>query len=201
MILRPAARFLLATVLTMIFGMTGCVRTRPVTFYTLSPLPPGQLSVAGNDFTDIRVGIGPVRFSKLIDRPQIVTRTTPNRVDLADFHRWGGDLGEDFLIVLTNDIRQLCGSGLFLRHPWPQEFSPRYRVEFDVHQFDGALGGTVVLNVTWLIRTPDGGDLEVNHAFIEEKTSGDDYVSLVEAESRALEKLSRLVVEALANER
>mgnify|MGYP001144213536 CR=1 FL=1 len=133
----------LTVLLIAIVGMIGCVRTRPVTYYTLSPQPAGQLSPAGKDFTGIRIGIGPVRFSKLIDRPQIVSRTTPNKVALAEFHRWGGDLSEDFLLVMTNNIRQLCGSGLFLRHPWPQEFAPRYRVEFDVHQFDGALGGTV----------------------------------------------------------
>jgi hypothetical protein len=196
--MRPAYRVFIVLLLLIGLGLIGCGRTRPVNYYTLSPEPAGRLTPAGKDFGDMRIGIGPVRFSKLIDRPQIVTRMTPNRVDLAEFHRWGGDLNEDFLIVMTNNIRQLCGSGLFLRHPWPQEFSPRYRIEFDVHQFDGALGGTVVLNVTWMIRTAGGDGLAVNNAVIEEKTTGGDYADLVEAENRALEKLSRMVVEALS---
>ncbi|MCB1821939.1 MAG: membrane integrity-associated transporter subunit PqiC, partial [Candidatus Competibacteraceae bacterium] len=80
-----------------LFMLAGCGSTPPTAFYTLSPLsaslPTAQTSASRSDVT---IGVGPVTVPEFLDRPQIVTRTTANRLDVDEFHRWGGSLQEDF---------------------------------------------------------------------------------------------------------
>ena len=88
-----------ALILLMVVAVFGCKgSTPPITFYTLTPIPATQ--DAGGDQTilkDVLIGIGPLKFPKILDRPQIVTRPAPGRLSLAEFQRWGGFLRDDFL--------------------------------------------------------------------------------------------------------
>jgi len=152
-----------------------------------------------NHQEDILIGIGPARFPKLIDRPQIVTRTAANKVDLAEFHRWGGALNQEFLSVMADNLNLLTGSRQILVYPWSGAFAPTWLVEFDVHQFDGTLGGSVLLNLTWTVRK-EGGDPEnivVNKSVISQPVIGNGYDALVKAQSKAIETLSQAIVKEI----
>jgi len=73
-----------------------------------------------------------------------------------------------------------------------------YRVELDIQRFDGNLGGDVSLDGWWRLlggtERPCSGQ---SGRAISESAGGGDYESLVLAESRTLEKLSREVAEAI----
>ena len=191
-----------ALILLMVVAVFGCKgSTPPITFYTLTPIP--AIQDAGNDQTilkDVLIGIGPVKFPKILDRPQIVTRPAPGRLNLAEFQRWGGFLRDDFLSVMAENITTLLGTDQVVIYPWPGGLNPKYRIEFDVHQFDGKIGDSVVLSVSWILKTPDQtNNTHLKRSTIVQPVSGDDYDALVAAKSMALEKLSRMILDEMKN--
>ena len=191
-----------ALILLMVVAVLGCKgSTPPVTFYTLTPVSAIQDAGSGEtSLKDVLIGIGPLKFPKILDRPQIVTRPAPGRLDLAEFKRWGGFLKDDFLSVMAENMTILLGTDQVVVYPWPGGLRPMVRIEFDVHQFDGKLGDSVVLSVSWILKTPEKTDnTHLKRATIVQPVSGPDYDALVAAKSMALEKLSRMIVDELKN--
>jgi len=191
-----------ALLLLMVVAVLGCKgSTPPVTFYTLTPVSAIQDAGSGEtSLKDVLIGIGPLKFPKILDRPQIVTRPAPGRLNLAEFQRWGGFLKDDFLSVMAENMTTLLGTDQVVVYPWPGGLNPLVRIEFDVHQFDGKLGDSVVLSVSWILKTPEKTDnTHLKRATIVQPVSGPDYDALVAAKSMALEKLSRMIVDELKN--
>ena len=84
--------------------VTACSSSTPkAEFYTLSSIsstrPDATITTAGQP---VAIGVGPVNIPKILDRPQIVTRTGPNKLQIDEFHRWAGRLDEDFARVLAD---------------------------------------------------------------------------------------------------
>jgi len=172
----------------------GCRSAAPPTaFYTLTSVTKAEGAGQGSAPTrDLAVGIGPVQFPGYLDRPQIITRTAPDRLTLSEFNRWGGSLQQDFPRVLAENVATLLGTERVLAYPWGDRLDPAYRVALDVQQFDGDLGGAVVLKATWILTGREGKTpLAVRKAEIREPVSGTDYDALVAAQSRAVAALSR----------
>lgn len=191
-----------ALLLLMVVTVLGCKgSTPPVTFYTLTPI--AAMQDAGSSQTnlkDVLIGIGPLKFPKILDRPQIVTRPAPGRLNLAEFRRWGGFLKDDFLSVMAENMTTLLGTDQVVTYPWPGGLNPSVRIEFDVHQFDGKLGDSVVLRVSWILKTADKTDnTHLKRSNIVQPVSGPDFDALVAAKSMALERLSRIILEEMKN--
>jgi uncharacterized protein len=177
-----------------IFILTGCrSATSPIEFYALTPLidaPEADKAAGLGD--GVAVGVGPLQMPKIIDRPQIVSRTGLNRINVDEFHRWAGSIYEDFLTVLAMNLSSLLKTNRVAAYPWEEYFNPDYRVYMEVNQFDGRLGEYALLNVTWTItgRQPDDV-LRVRNSVIKETVQSVDYEDFVAAESRILAALSR----------
>ena len=168
---------------------TGCFGASPkVEFYKLDEglqgLEDEQIEVMDQT---IAIGVGPMEFPKTIDRPQIVTRITPHRLEVDEFHRWAGSLREDFLEVLTVNLSILLKSNHVAAYPWEEFFNPDYRIFMDVHEIVGDLGGTVVLAVTWTITDAEGRKaLLARKSIIREPVLGTDFEAYVSAINRTL---------------
>ena len=189
-----------ALLLLMVVAVLGCKgSTPPVTFYTLTPIPAIQDAGSGQTILkDVLIGIGPLKFPKILDRPQIVTRPAPGQIDMAEFKRWGGFLKDDFLSVMAENMATLLGTDQVVVYPWSGGLNPLYRLEFEVHQFDGKLGDSVVLRVSWILKTPDKTDnTHLKRATIVQPVTGPDFDALVAAKSKALEKLSRMILDEM----
>jgi uncharacterized protein len=172
----------------------GCRSTPPLTaFYTLTAVTQAETaSQSPAPKGDFAVGLGPVQIPGYLDRPQLVARAAPDRLVVSEFNRWGGSLRQDFPRVLAENVAALLGTDRVLEYPWGDRLDPAYRVALDVQQFDGDLGGAVVLKVTWIVTGRDGkAPLSVRKSDIQEPVSGKDYDALVSAHSRALSALSR----------
>jgi uncharacterized lipoprotein YmbA len=169
----------------------------PTAFYTLisvTKMEPARQSPAPR--LDLAVGIGPVQIPEYLDRPQIVTRTAPDRLTLSEFNRWGGSLRQDFPRVVAENVAALLGTDRVLAYPWGDRLDPGYRVALDVQRFDGELGGAVVLKVTWIVTGREGkAPIAVRNSMIEESVSGKDYDALVAAQSSAVAVLSREIAD------
>ena len=180
----------------MVFLLAACSTTPPVRYYTLSPSFEMQQDVYEAVSGDhVAVGLGPVAFPKFLNRPQIVIRQSPNRVEVSEFHRWASPLQGDFMRVLAKNISILLPMSRVAVYPWKDQDSPTYRIKLNVEQFDGQFGKHVILDVTWSIsKQKDDNDPMVKNSLIKEPVSTEDYEAIAAAKSRAIAVLSQEIV-------
>lgn len=183
----------------MVFLLAACSTTPPVKYYKLNTLPEMQQDVSEAVSGDhVAVGLGPVVFPKFLNRPQIVIRQSPNRVEVSEFHRWASPLQGDFLRVLAKNISILLPMSRVAVYPWKDQDSPTYRIKLNVEQFDGQFGKHVILDVTWSIaKQKDDNDPVVKNSLIKEPVATEDYEAIVAAKSRAIAVLSQEIVSGI----
>ncbi len=180
----------------------GCGgQTHFVEYYTLTALTETQDAVPEHGLlksdagTNLSIGVGPLAFPKTIDRPHIVTRTGAHKLSIAEFHRWGGSLHEDFLNVLCENLASLLQTHLVESYPWETYFKPRWQLYIDVRRFDGTLGEQALLNVKWrLTNRKSGKTVLIRQSEFIEPMSEAGYEAFVSAQSRILATFSREIV-------
>ncbi len=196
-------RFLQKTSMWVLFTavlLAGCGSSPPpVEFYTLNSLSGMQPQVnrAHSDH-NIAIGIGPIEIPEILDRPQIVTRTGPNKIKVDEFHRWAGPLKAGFAQVLAENISLLLATDRVAVYPWEIDFKPHYRVALDVRYFEGQMGENVVLDVVWRVSGQESQKIQaVKTSVIKEPLSAPDYDTLVAAKSQAIAQLSREIAQEI----
>ena len=200
--MRRARRRLLRSVALILCAIavpsaTGCARTPPTRFYILSALPP---SAAAKDAAAGRaplVGLRPVTLPEQLDRPEIVTRSGANVLQLAEFDQWGAPLRDSFTRVLAEDLAILVPADRVVLFPWFRESSVDYEVIVDVVRFDGALGADAQLVADWTIAKRGAKNAPVAKRSSHTEPAGGTYADLVSAQSRLVAALGRDIARAL----
>jgi uncharacterized lipoprotein YmbA len=136
--------------------LAGCARTAPVSYYQLSALDAARTVPVSAEAGKVVLGIGPVRLAEYLDRPQIVTRLTANRLQLADSHRWAEPLGENIPRVLGENLSALLGIERILLHPWPASKATDYQLLVEILHFENESDGAARLVALWSIKGKDG---------------------------------------------
>lgn len=179
--------------------LSGCTSSPSSRFYILSPL--ATTSPETKPLPDERclsIGIGPIKIPDYLDRPQIVTRVAQDEIVLAEFDRWAEGLRNNLTQVLADNLSVLLCTRTILLFPWESVIPIDYRIVMEVRRLDGSLGGNVSLEAWWTILSGDRKQiLLTKKSNFTEVTGSKDYKSLVSAQSRALEKLSREIAEAI----
>ncbi|MGD8493351.1 MAG: PqiC family protein [Desulfobacterales bacterium] len=180
---------------------TGCSgSSQKAEFYTLNSIsstqPSGRIATAAQP---VSIGIGPVTIPVVLDRPQIVTRTGPNKMQIDEFHRWAGRLDEDFARVVAENISLMLPTEQVAVYPWDASFKPQYQVILDIQRFEGRMGkGDVLLEVFWKVIDPQQTTtLRIKRSVITEPFTATDYDTLVATKSRAIEKLSQIITKEI----
>lgn len=179
----------------------GCVggKSKPSKFYVLSALPSSdaQTQTAAAE-RDVAVGIGPIVLPQYLDRDPIVTRASPNQLDLAEFDRWAESLRDNFSRTLTENLSILLSTHHVAVFPWDGSTPIDYQVTVDVTRFEGDADGHAVLIARWSIFGKGGRELlERKRSSFSEPAGAGNYEALVSALSRALGNLSREIAAAV----
>lgn len=180
-----------------LLALAGCIGSpsRPASFYLLSVVDGTPVSTA----QPLSLGVGPVSLPDVLDRPQIVTRPDPNRIDLAEYERWGGDLNNNLGRVLAQNLMQRLATDSVVLYPWSASSRPKLGVSVDIFRFDGIPGQSVYLQGSWQVL--DAGrdcQLALHRFAIEEAVQGPDYQALVSAMSRGVGRLSDAIAQGVA---
>ncbi len=188
---RPArVRLLLLLAATLL--LANCVRSGPVQYYQLSA---GQGDEAGEAVAlprGVTIGLGPIRLPEYLDRPQIVSRTSANRLTLADSERWAEPLTENVPRVLSEDLSQLLGTDRILLHPWPRTRVIECQISVEFLQFEGGPDGSVTLTARWTVMGKDGALLlPARRSSFRVTASGQGQEATVAAQSQSLFRLAR----------
>jgi len=169
----------------------GCASPRS-DFYTLSGSAKEASAVA-----DYSVAVGPVSVPEIVDRPQIVLRTGPNQVFIDEFHRWGSPLRDGITRSIAGNLSALLGAPQVSVFPQATFSAAKYRASVDVVVFDSAPGDSAVLEAVWGIRRAGDGAVRSGRTLVREPVHDGGYAALVAAHSRALEKLSEDIADAI----
>ena len=122
----------------LLIALIGCGTTTPSKFYTLSPLTRSEQETRGSgDMIRLSVEVGPVEIPKYLERPQIVTRLSPNKIQPAAFDRWAEPLQDNVLGVLVENLTHLLWADQIVVSSWTGSKSVNYRVPVEVIRFDG----------------------------------------------------------------
>ena len=177
----------------------GCGSSPQVEFYTLnSTSNVSKMANAVDADHLLTIGVGPVAIPEILDRPQIVTRTGPNKLQIDEFHRWAGRLDEDFARVLAVNISRLLDTEQVAVYPWDVSFEPFYQVTLDIRNFEGRWGQEVFLEVFWKVIDPQKKTtLHAKKSVIKEPLPDKDYASLVSIKSRIIGTLSQKIAQEI----
>ena len=149
----------------------------------------------------VAIGIGPIKFPDHLDRPEIVTRTSRNALQIGDFDRWAGSLREDFSRVLTENLSILLSTDYVFVFPWGKTIPIDYQVKVEVSRVDGELGKDATLIARWTVfESGEKKELKaIRRSSITEPAEGRSYEAMVAALSRTVEQLSQEIAETIKN--
>ncbi|MCP3951057.1 MAG: membrane integrity-associated transporter subunit PqiC [Desulfobacterales bacterium] len=195
----PSKSRLLFTLIIFLVGMAGlagCTGKSPKSdFYALGATPaPGPTAALSQE---IAIAVGPVTIPAELDRQQIVTRDTDNRISVAELSRWVGPLQDNITSVLTANLATRLGTEKVAPHNRESLFPFTHHVVLNFNRFDGHPQSDVLLDVTWSIKKSGvSAPLIVQHTEIREPVASADYAGLVGAQSKALAEISTRIAEA-----
>ncbi len=147
----------------MIFILTGCFvsgclgsKTPPIRYYVLNPAQYEASLVSKTDGTDLQprkisLEIVSLRLPQYLEKPQIVTRTSENQLEMAEYHQWGGDLRKNMTRVFARNMSALLSSPNVAVTPFRSSISPDFSLKVDVMQFEADAQGRVRFSAQWML--------------------------------------------------
>jgi uncharacterized protein len=196
--MRPMLRVLVAVTLGASLMVGGCA-SQPSRFYLLSASPTTEAaSLPTSGQQGPTIGVGPVTLPRYVDRPQIVTRTSPYEIKVAEFDRWAEALDANFSRVLADNLSILLPSARVVMPPWPRATPIDYQISVDVTHFLSQVGGDSVLIADWTLFKGEGQDaLTSGRSRFSAAPGGQDYAAIVAAMSQTVASLSREIATAI----
>jgi hypothetical protein len=96
------------------FVLGGCVgKSPPSRFYRLTSLvesQPGAIQTEPTQNIAVGVGLGPVTIADYLDQTKIVTRSSENKIERAEFDQWSGSFKNNVTEVLAENLGNLLGT-------------------------------------------------------------------------------------------
>jgi uncharacterized protein len=132
-------------------------------FYLLTPTADSAAQTAAaptapgttGDFT---LGLGPIKLPPYLDRPEIVTRMAPNRLELSKEDRWGESVQNGFTSAMQRNLAAQAGAVVIV-FPWYNTVHIDMQVQIDVYRFETDAQGTATLSAKWTILDSTGKNI------------------------------------------
>ena len=183
----------------MLGGCLGGGTQQRAKFYVLNSVYSSKVDVetetAKNDWA---IGVGPVELPEYVNRPQIVTRTSRNELEMAEFARWAEPLEENFSRVLAENISVMLSTDRVIVYPWNRTAAVDYQVVVEVTRFDGAVGGDVSMRARWTVLGDRGEKILIRrNSSLSARADAKTYEALVAAQSQMVADLSSEIAEEI----
>jgi len=183
----------------------GCSASPKTSYYRLTSEPVPSMPDASNT---MRLMVGPVTIPSAMDRPQLVTNSGGDEVQIHEYQRWAGSLKGDAGRVIASNLARNLGTSNVWNFSQSTQAQFDYQVFIDVQSFESAPGQDVVLDVLWTIgpsvlKSKNASSLNTNAAadakqslrvttgrsLVREPVTGTGFDALVAAQSRAFNKV------------
>jgi uncharacterized protein len=130
-------------------------------FYLITPTADtaapstGTTQSASGNFT---LGLGPIKLPPYLDRPEIVTRAAPNRLELSKEDRWGESIQNGFTRAIERDLAAQTSAAIVV-FPWYSTVHIDMQVQIDIYRFETDAQGTATLSAKWTILDSTGKNI------------------------------------------
>lgn len=179
--------------------LAGCVdiggETQPSRFYVLSAIEPKGIPSPDGP----AILVGPVSLPRYLDRPQIVTRPSPNELTLAEYDRWGGRLDDNVARVLAQDIGVHLNTSRIALFPREQRVADAIQISIDISRFEqvGDQGGRIELDAQWSLYPADRRSAPtIGTSRVRTPVAGSGFAATAGAMSAALDQLAQDIAAA-----
>lgn len=174
--------------------LTGCIAHAPApSFYLLEPLAAMPANTA---VSPVAVGVGPIRFPRYLDRPQMVVALPDGQLRLSEEERWADNLRENFTRVFAENLAAQVPLERVLVHPWSRTETVDFKLTMRVNEFHLTEAGRALLDVRWDLYRKDGLVLS-RKSRLSSQAEPNTPVLGVAALNRTVEALSRECAAAL----
>jgi uncharacterized lipoprotein YmbA len=202
------AQWKLISVLTLIGSLlAGCISTNPVMltkFYILNPTEYDETLAAEINAKDpLSLEIASLRLPQYLEKPQIVVRSSGNRIEMAEYHQWGGNLRKNMSRVLAQNISYLLDTPNIAIAPYRPLSPPSFSIELTVMRFERDSNGQVKFFAQWrLSRGRDGKPLVTQMIDLTSPVVdvGSDFEQIVSAMSTLLGDVSLIISKQIIND-
>jgi len=180
-----------------VLGTTACIggRASPATqHYVLSPVIEVPSRGTASAATPLVVGVGPVNLPAYLDRPQMVIRPAPDRIEITEFAQWGEPLRNGVTRVVAVNLARLLPESRVVTFPWRSTEEINYQVILDIGQMDGPAGGSVAVDARWRVLDGSGSEVAAHVSRLSEPAGAG---TTAAAMSRALGTLSHDIAREL----
>lgn len=181
----------------MALAVSACASSPLVHYFTLDDWQP----TAPGSPNGLRIAVTQVNLPELIDRPQLVVRSTSHQLRLSDQYEWAEPLRRQIPRVIARDLGEALGSDCIVALPIDaQDFDLDFKVMLDIQRLDIISTQGVDLDVVWRVKSRDGktffGRSQVWEP-IENTTEPGDYLAAVAAQRRALRATAANIASSL----
>lgn len=192
--------------LAAVFAVAGCGgllnrESEPTNFFLLTPMarPAAAQSVSAGRNGPF-VGVVPVRLPAYLDRTSIVTRTSANELDVAQFYAWAAPLSSNITSVIGENLSILVPTDRIVPVPANVPMQIDYEVAVEIIDFGRDADGNVGLTARWTVTRNDGRQLlAVRQSGFQAADVPFDYDVIVATMSRLLAELSRDIAAEIRN--
>jgi len=168
-------------------------------FYLLNSVQDDELTETSKE-TRI-VEISRLQLPQYLERPQIVTRSSNNRLVLAEFAQWAGNLRKNMMRTLAENISRQLSTQMVTFTP-NHAIEPDVRIELEVIQFERLASGKVSLVSRWRLFDKNGTLFKIHTSRLSSAqiTEHADYDATVSAMSLLLGELSDQIAKVILNQ-
>jgi uncharacterized lipoprotein YmbA len=143
------------------------------------------------------LGLGPIELPGYLDRLQIATRTSTNRLSYSEFDRWAAPLAESFSRVLAQNISHLLNPARVIQFPWQNSDTPDFQVKIEVLQFEANSNQQAWLTARWTVIDRNKKIVISQRSQLNRRAGSLATEDFVKALSETLGDLSREIVKTL----
>ncbi len=173
--------------------------SEPTLYHTLATGSMGAPAAAETSLRIKSLGVGPVKLPTLLDREGMVIRKDATTVEVSDTHLWGGQLEDEFLSALSQQLQIRLPATRVQSIPWEVSQTPQYQVAIKLDQFDGVAGDKAVLRGLWQLQAGDDGKILITEPVtLERKVTESEVDAIVKVQSQLVAELANQIVRGLA---
>jgi uncharacterized protein len=132
-------------VLAVAAALAACVSRPAEHFYTVS----AESSVPDPGAAAQWIVVSPIVIPALIDRPQLVVRTSGHEIAVLENHRWAESLSVDLTRALVNDLRQQRPESGIVAAGAPQSQGSEQILEVVITELISGPGPSTSLQASW----------------------------------------------------
>ena len=192
---------ILAALIAAFLTFSGCTgKSAPTRFYLMTSANPITPVVYNREDNRVTVGINRVEVPPYLDRPQIVTRTGSNRLNLSEFDKWAEPLEESvYRLVLGNLSTRLFPEKIAVL-PWQGSSKMDYQVTVTVTRLDNTPAKKAILVVRWSLLEGNKQLISTQRSIYTSPSDTLDFEVFAAAQSQNVDFLCKDIAQAIKHQ-